>query len=239
MKLPGPVLIVEDDPNTANLVAHYLEREGFATCQVDDGSQALELARNRAPGFVILDIMLPGADGWEVCRELRKFSEVPILFLTAREEEIDRVTGLSLGADDYVVKPFSPRELVERVKAILRRARPEPVPSGPLARRGLRLDTARHQVTLHGQEVELTAIEFRLLQALLEADGRVLTREELLERIHQHGESVIDRVIDVHVGKLRQKLGDDPAAPQFIETVRGFGYRFCGDEAQGTSPATP
>ena len=228
-QLPGPVLIVEDDPNTAALVARYLEREGFDTCRVGDGAAALELARRRPPGFVILDIMLPGADGWEVCRELRKISAVPILFLTAREEEIDRVLGLSLGADDYVVKPFSPRELVERVKAILRRTRPEPARTEILARRGLKLDDARHRVTLNDRELELTAVEFRLLRALLAAGGRVLSREELLERIHQHGETVIDRVIDVHIGKLRQKLGDDPGAPRFIETVRGFGYRFRGE----------
>jgi DNA-binding response OmpR family regulator len=230
-KLPGPVLIVEDDPNTAALVASYLEREGFATCRVGDGAAALELVRRQPPGFVILDIMLPGADGWEVCRELRKVSAVPILFLTAREEEIDRVLGLSLGADDYVVKPFSPRELVERVKAILRRVRSAPAPAEKLlARGGLVLDAERHRVTLGKRAVALTAVEFRLLRALMAAAGRVLSREELLDKIYRHGETVVDRVVDVHIGKLRQKLADDPSAPQFIETVRGFGYRFVGGE---------
>ncbi len=233
-KLSGPVLIVEDDPNTAALVASYLEREGFATCRVDDGAAALEQVRRQPPGFVILDIMLPGADGWEVCRELRKVSSVPILFLTAREEEIDRVLGLSLGADDYVVKPFSPRELVERVKAILRRVRPTPAPREKLLVRGdLVLDAERHRVTLGGRAVELTAVEFRLLRALMAAAGRVLSREELLERIYRHGETVVDRVVDVHIGKLRQKLADDPSAPHLIETVRGFGYRFVGGEGGG------
>ncbi|AMV70838.1 response regulator transcription factor [Desulfuromonas carbonis] len=239
-QLTGPILVVEDDANTAALVVRYLEREGFPTRQVGDGAAALKLARDQPVGFVILDIMLPGADGWEVCRELRKVSSVPILILTAREEEIDRVLGLSLGADDYVVKPFSPRELVERVKAILRRTGTRPVQKEEvLARGGLVLDPGQHRVSLQGQPVELTAVEFRLLHALLAAAGRVLSREELLERIHQHGEAVIDRVIDVHIGKLRQKLGDDPAAPRFIETVRGFGYRLCeevaGEKSDGQS----
>jgi len=238
-RLTGPILIVEDDPNTAALVVRYLEREGFPTRQVGDGAAALKLTRDEPVGFVILDIMLPGADGWEVCRELRKVSSVPILILTAREEEIDRVLGLSLGADDYVVKPFSPRELVERVKAILRRTGTGPAQQGEvLARGGLVLDPGQHRVRLRGEPVELTAVEFRLLHALLAAAGRVLSREALLERIHQHGEAVIDRVIDVHIGKLRQKLGDDPAAPRFIETVRGFGYRFC-QPAAGEEPSGP
>jgi DNA-binding response OmpR family regulator len=229
---PGPILIVEDDRNTAALVATYLEREGFATVQVHDGTEALALARRQPPGFVILDVMLPGSDGWEVCRALRRFSDVPILMLTAREEEIDRVLGLSLGADDYVVKPFSPRELVERVKAILRRARPAPAEQAILARGGVRLDPQRHRLTVDGRPVELTAAEFKLLAALMGAPGRVFSRDELLGRIYPHGEAVIDRVIDVHVGHLRQKLGDDPEAPRYIVTVRGFGYKFA-EEGEG------
>jgi len=222
----GLVLIVEDDRNTAALVATYLEREGFSTLAVHDGRQALEMIRLHRPGFIILDLMLPGTDGWEICRELRKFSDVPILMLTAREEEIDRVLGLSLGADDYVVKPFSPRELVERVKAILRRVRSAPPQYPILARKGLELDPEKHRVTLEGQPIELTAAEYKLLHALMSAPGRVFSRDELLGRLYDHGESVVDRVIDVHIGKLRQKIGDDPAAPHLILTVRGFGYRF-------------
>jgi DNA-binding response OmpR family regulator len=225
-ELPGPVLIVEDDRNTAALVATYLEREGFRTLTVHDGTAALIAARRQPPGFVILDLMLPGVDGWDICRELRKSSDVPILMLTAREEEIDRVLGLSLGADDYVVKPFSPRELVERVRAILRRVRPEGRPVELLSYDGLILDPVRHKVTLRGRQVALTAIEFKLLHALMRAQGRVMSREELLDQFYQHGEAVIDRVVDVHVGKLRQKLGDDPNQPHFILTVRGFGYKF-------------
>lgn len=225
------ILIVEDDPNTATLIATYLQREGFATLIAADGNSALELAAHRQPGFIILDVMLPGLAGWEVCRELRRHSEVPILFLTAREEEIDRVLGLSLGADDYVVKPFSPRELVERVKAILRRVRRAPASaSQSLVAGPLRLDPVSHRVSLAEQPVELTATEFRLLRTLMESPGRLFSREELLNRLYRHGENVVDKVIDVHIGKLRQKLADDPAQPRFIETVRGFGYRFGGGD---------
>lgn len=228
--LSGPILIVEDDRNTAALVATYLEKEGFDTRQVHDGTAALTLARQIPPGFVILDVMLPGADGWEVCRQLRAFSDVPILMLSAREEEIDRVLGLSLGADDYVVKPFSPRELVERVKAILRRTRPAPEGVMVLAHGGLKLDPLKRRVTLHGDEVDLTAAEYKLLQALMAAPGRVFSREELLGKLYQQDEAVVDRTVDVHIGHLRQKLADDPTAPRFIHTVRGFGYRFADRE---------
>jgi len=226
------ILIVEDDPNTASLVATYLQREGFTTLIARDGQQALQLAERKKPGFIILDVMLPRLEGWDVCRELRKFSEVPILFLTAREEEIDRILGLSLGADDYVVKPFSPRELVERVKAILRRVHKAPnLDSVSLSCGPLTLNPVEHRVTLDGRQVELTAAEFRLLHSLMQTPGKVFSRDELLERFCQHGENVIDKVIDVHIGKLRQKLGDDPTQPRFIETVRGFGYRFSDGEA--------
>ncbi len=229
--LSGPILIVEDDRNTAALVATYLQREGFATLEVHDGAQALETAQREKPGFVILDVMLPGMDGWEICRELRKVSEVPILMLTAREEEIDRVLGLSLGADDYVVKPFSPRELVERVKAILRRVRPAaPINTEVLQHDGLTLDLAKHKVTVDDETVALTAVEYKLLYALMRSPGRVQSREELLNRLYDHGESVIDRVVDVHIGKLRQKIGDDPNTPRYIHTVRGFGYQFADEE---------
>lgn len=226
-----PILIVEDDRNTAALVATYLEREGFATVTVHDGAEALQLALRQEPLFVILDVMLPGLDGWEICRTLRSRSDVPILMLTAREEEVDRLVGLSLGADDYVVKPFSPRELVQRVKAILRRSRPRATfPAAPMTAAGISLDPARHRVTRDGRPVNLTAAEFKLLQALLSAPGRVFTRDELLDRLYRGGETVIDRVIDVHIGKLRQKLEADPAAPRLILTVRGFGYRLADAE---------
>lgn len=223
----GPILIVEDDENTASLVETYLEKEGFATLKAADGETALRLARMHSPGFVILDIMLPRLDGWEVCRRLRTFSDVPILMLTAREEEIDRVTGLSLGADDYVVKPFSPRELIARVKAILRRTRgPVPRVTDLYRANGVEVDLQKHTVTRQGEPISLTSAEFKLLVALIHAPGRVFSRSELLSHFYQDGETVIDRVIDVHIGKLRQKLEPDPTHPRYILTVRGFGYKF-------------
>ena len=225
-----PILIVEDDRNTAALIATYLENEGFATRTVHDGANALDLARQRTPGFVILDIMLPRVDGWEICRELRKLSDMPILMLTAREEEIDRVLGLSLGADDYVVKPFSPRELVERVKAILRRTARRAAPVHEFRHADLVLDIDKRRVTRDGQPVELTAVEYKLLQALMSAPGKAFSRDDLLNHIYRHGEAVVDRVVDVHIGHLRQKLADDAAEPRYIETVRGFGYRFADPE---------
>jgi DNA-binding response OmpR family regulator len=225
-----PILIVEDDLNTAALVATYLQREGFDTVTAHDGMQALAMAKERSPLLVILDVMLPKVDGWEICRRLRQRSDVPILMLTAREQEIDRVLGLSLGADDYVVKPFSPRELVERVKAILRRARPGHLPGNRhLSHGGLVMDLEKHKVTVDGRAVALTVSEYKLLHALMRAPGRVFSRDELLQHFYQHGEVVVDRVIDVHIGKLRQKIEANPAKPCHILTVRGFGYRMADE----------
>ena len=230
----GTILIVEDDRNTAALVATYLEREGFSTVVVHDGGQAIEVAGACNPVFIILDVMLPNMDGWEICRTLRKSSDVPILMLTAREEELDRVAGLAMGADDYVVKPFSPRELVERVKAILRRSRPAAaVPAAVFSFNGLELDPEKHKVARDGHPVMLTASEYKILHALMSSPGKAFSREELLDQCYRHGEVVIDRVIDVHIGKLRQKIEDDSARPRFILTVRGHGYRFCDDETEG------
>jgi len=226
--MTGTVLIVEDDKKTANLVALYLEREGFQTIIAHDGQQALELAQRQKPIFVILDLMLPLVDGWEVCRRLRQSSDVPILILTAREEEVDRVSGLTLGADDYVVKPFSPRELVARVKAILRRGRLESTNHRTvLSCEGLVLDPEKHKVTVNGNPVLLTPHEFSLLQTLMSSPGKVYTRDQLLAHLYPKQEAfVIDRVIDVHIGKLRQKIEKDPSNPRYIVTVRGFGYQF-------------
>jgi len=223
----GTVLIVEDDRNTAALVAKYLEREGFSTAVVHDGGQAIQAAGNCNPVFVILDVMLPNVDGLEICKALRRSSDVPVLILTAREEEVDRVAGLVTGADDYVVKPFSPRELVERVKAILRRSRPAaPAAAAVLSFGGLELDPEKHRVTRDGEPVSLTAWEYKLLYALMSSPGKAFSREELLNQCYQNSEAVIDRVIDVHIGKLRQKIEDDPSRPCFILTVRGHGYSF-------------
>lgn len=229
----SPILIVEDDRNTAHLVKTYLEREGFSILIAYDGEQALTLARKHNPVFVILDLMLPKVDGWDVCRQLRSFSQVPILMLTAREEEIDRIMGLSLGADDYVVKPFSPRELVERVKAILRRVYPaDAQTSEVLSFDGLLLDTEKHKITLHGKPINLTSSEYKLLHTLMASPGRVFSRDELLSRFYERGEVVVDRVIDVHIGKLRQKIEADSTNPSFIHTVRGFGYKFADPETE-------
>lgn len=228
-----PILIIEDDRKTASLIALYLEREGFRTLVAHDGETALELAAKRKPMFVVLDLMLPKLDGWEVCRRLRKVSDVPILILTARDEEVDRVSGLVLGADDYVVKPFSPRELVARVKAILRRAqnRPSTEAKPALSCRGLILEPEKQKVTLNGHRVELTHHEFNLLHALMAAPGKVFTRDELLAYLYPKQEAVvIDRVVDVHIGKIRQKIEADPSNPGFILTVRGSGYRFAEEE---------
>ena len=223
----GLILIVEDDNNTAALVRTYLEREGFSAIHAADGASGLQLAREKKPIFVILDIMLPGLDGWEVCRRLRMFSNVPLLMLTAREEEIDRVKGLAIGADDYVIKPFSPRELVERVKAILRRARPiEERRRRKLTCGRLEMDLDKHRLKRDGRVIQLTTTELRLLKTLMQSPGRVFTREELLKSLYQHGEIVVDRVVDVHIGKLRQKIEERPADPKYILTARGFGYSF-------------
>jgi len=228
----GPILIVEDDGNTAALVRTYLEREGFSAIHAADGPSGLKLAKEKKPIFVILDIMLPGLDGWEICRRLRTFSNVPLLMLTAREEEIDRVKGLAIGADDYVIKPFSPRELVERVKAILRRARPVAEPQQrQLVCGQLEMDLDKHRLKRKGRVIPLTTTEFRLLKTLMQAPGRVFSRDELLKSLYQHGEIVVDRVIDVHIGKLRQKLEDEPAHPNYILTTRGFGYSFSDEDA--------
>jgi DNA-binding response OmpR family regulator len=229
--MTGPILIVEDDKKTASLIALYLEREGFQTVVAYDGAQALDLAQRHKPIFVVLDLMLPVVDGWQVCRQLRQSSDVPILILSAREEEVDRISGLTLGADDYVVKPFSPRELVARVKAILRRGRLKATKEKKLfSVGGLVLDPEKRNVSLNEKLLLLTPHEFNLLQALISSPGRVFTREELLAHIYpRHEAIVIDRVVDVHIGKLRQKIEKDPQHPHYILTVRGIGYQFSED----------
>jgi DNA-binding response OmpR family regulator len=225
------VLVIEDDPNTANLVVLYLKNEGFAALQANDGESGLTLARRHRPDLVVLDLMLPKMDGWEVCRQLRKFSEMPIIMLTARGEEIDRVSGLTLGADDYVVKPFSPRELIARVKAILRRTAKVAAPAPrTLAHGDIRLELDKRRLLVRDHTVALTPHEFALLEALMKAPGRTFTRDELLDRLYPKGEAVvIERVVDVHVGKLRQKIEADSSSPQYILTTRGIGYRFADD----------
>ncbi len=222
------VMVIEDDPNTAALVALYLKREGFDPVIAENGRKGLARAERYSPSLVILDLMLPELDGWEVCRRLRKVSEVPVIMLTARDEEIDRVAGLTLGADDYVVKPFSPRELMARVKAVLRRT--GSTGSGTnrlLIHDTIRMDLEKRRLSVAGHPVALTPHEYVLLETLMSAPGRTYTRDELLNRIYPRGEAVvIDRVVDVHIGKLRQKIEPNPSEPKHILTVRGVGYRF-------------
>jgi DNA-binding response OmpR family regulator len=223
------ILIVDDEQPIVDLVASYLAAEGFAVQRAYDGPSALSLARVIRPDLVVLDVMLPGIDGVEVCRRLHQETAVYVLMLTARTDEVDKLIGLSVGADDYLTKPFSPRELVARVKAILRRHR---VPAGKASERpallfgALSIDPERREVQRGDTLVELTPREFDLLYALASYPGRVFTREELLQRVWGPDFAGIDRVVDVHVGTLRRKLEDDQADSSFVQTVRGVGYKF-------------
>jgi two-component system alkaline phosphatase synthesis response regulator PhoP len=225
------ILVVDDEQPIVDLVASYLTAEGFAVHRAFDGPSALATARSTRPDLVILDVMLPGLDGLEVCRRLHQETAVYVLMLTARTEEVDKVIGLSVGADDYLTKPFSPRELVARVKAILRRNRtaPERANERPvLSFDGLSIDPERREVTRGTAQIDLTAREFDLLYALASYPGRVFTREELLKRVWGPDFAGIDRVVDVHVGTLRRKLEDDQAEAPIVQTVRGVGYKFVG-----------
>ena len=225
---PPRVLVVDDEPPIVELVRGYLEREGYEVLTAPDGPRGLDLARTSSPDVLVLDVMLPGLDGVEVCRQLRTFSNAYVLMLTARGEEIDRVVGLSVGADDYLVKPFSPRELVARVKALLRRPRTTVATAAPATAApptALLIDEARHDVRVDGTSVELTATEFGILAALVRDPGVVLGRAALLDRIWGPDFVGDDHLVDVHVANLRRKLGDDPEHPRFVETIRGVGYR--------------
>ena len=228
------VLVVEDEPDIRHLVAHHLEREGFRCREVATGAEALRAVRTAVPDLIVLDLMLPEIGGLEVCRRLRAdagTASIPIIMLTAKSDEVDRVVGLELGADDYVAKPFSPKELVARVRAVLRRARPGVV--GHVYREGpIMLDPERHLVTLRGTALTLTPKEFDLLHVFLEAAGRVLSREHLLTRVwgYAHADEIESRTVDVHVRRLRAKLGDEGRR---ITTVKTVGYRF---EREDTTP---
>jgi DNA-binding response OmpR family regulator len=218
------ILVVDDEPPLVELVRGYLGREGFEILTAIDGPSAVQLVRDEAPDLVVLDVMLPVFDGLEVCRQIRAFSDAYVLMLTARGEEIDRVVGLTVGADDYLVKPFSPRELVARVKALLRRSRQPGLRQSPLPA-GLAFDGGRHEVSVDGSPVSLTTTEFDLLAMLVSDPGVVFSRSRLLDRVWGAEFTADDHLVDVHIGNLRRKLGDDPSAPRFVETVRGVGYR--------------
>jgi DNA-binding response OmpR family regulator len=228
----APILVVDDDPKIVALVRTYLERERYPVITAADGVAALQAIEERRPRLVVLDLMLPGLDGLSVIRRARALRETPILVLSARGSTGDRILGLSEGADDYLPKPFSPAELVLRVKSILRRATPAGAettagPAQPILRHGdLTIDPSRHEVRRGGDAIDLTRVEFRLLTAILGADGRVLSRDQLLDAVYgQDAADVLDRTIDVHIRRLRDKLDDDPDAPRYVQTVRGVGYR--------------
>lgn len=223
------ILIIDDEQNILNLVTAYLEAEGYAVHTATDGVAGLEAAQRLQPNLIVLDIMLPGLDGLELLRELRRDSDVYVIMLTAKSEETDKVIGLSLGADDYLTKPFSPRELVARIKAALRRygqAGGAAANSNVLAFKQVRIDVDARRVWKNEEEVELTTIEFDLLQALAEHPGRVLSREQLLQRVWGYDFYGEDRVVDVHLGHIRKKIETNPGKPELIVTVRGVGYRF-------------
>jgi two-component system OmpR family response regulator len=221
------ILVVEDDPRISDVLEYALKADGYEVQTAQRGREAAEIARRSSPGLIVLDVGLPDIDGFEVCRMVRTFSDVPVIFLTSRTDEIDRVVGLEIGGDDYVVKPFSPRELLARIKAIRRRndrpdaTRPEDRTENRLRYGPITIDPEKFRVECDGREIVLTAQEFKLLELLVKHPGRVFTREQVLNRAWGDGGLVADRTIDVHVKSLRRKFGKF----EFIETVRGIGYR--------------
>jgi DNA-binding response OmpR family regulator len=228
-----PILVVDDDPKIVRLVRTYLERDGHAVIEAGDGRSALAAIALEQPRLIVLDVMLPEVDGLSVLAALRRTSRTPVIVLSARGGVGDRIDGLEAGADDYVPKPFSPAELVVRVRRVLERTSgTEPATAGgtgtspeTMRHADLEVDRARHEARVAGRPVALTTAEFRLLAALLEAGGRVLTRDQLMDALYGIDEVVLDRTIDVHVGRLRDKLGDDASSPRYVATVRGVGYR--------------
>lgn len=225
-------LLVEDDERLARFTAEFLEQQGVGVTRANDGEAALRAARARAFDIVLLDLMLPGKDGLSVCRELRAVSGVPILVITARTDEQDRIVGLELGADDYLGKPFSPRELLARVRALVRRARGQLGPGSDVIRVGpLELGLATMTVRYHGRMIELTSYEFTIVRVLAQRPGRVLNREQILELAKGTADDAFDRSIDVRISRIRQKLGEDPRHPSIIRTVRGTGYVLAHEDA--------
>jgi two-component system alkaline phosphatase synthesis response regulator PhoP len=220
------ILVVDDEPKIVKLAYDYLVRSGFQVLSAGDGPTALASARRDHPDLVVLDLNLPGMDGLDVCRVLRRESDVPIIMLTARVDETDRLIGLELGADDYIVKPFSPRELVARVRAVLRRAQGEVLKPGLLQIGNLTIDLTGHRVTLNEEPLHLTPNEFKLLAALARHPGQTFTRAQLLDRLHGVAYEGYDRSIDAHIKNLRRKVEQDAAEPKFILTVYGIGYKF-------------
>ncbi|QAU32963.1 response regulator [Janthinobacterium sp. 17J80-10] len=218
------IMIVEDEPKLAALLADYLHASGYRTVTIGNGLEVIGAVRQSAPDLVLLDVMLPGKDGIEICRELRSFSHVPVIMVTARVEEIDRLLGLEIGADDYVCKPFSPREVVARVQAMLRRAGYGSDKTA--APSGLVMDEATHEATLNGQILDLTPVEFRLLKTLCDNEGRVFSRDQLMSKVYSDYRVVTDRTVDTHIKNLRRKLDQVSPDHELIHSIYGLGYRF-------------
>jgi DNA-binding response OmpR family regulator len=226
------VLVVDDEPHIRAVLRGYLEADGYAVSEAADGESALERIRKDRPDLVLLDVMLPGIDGLETLRKLRAFSDVYVILVTARAEEVDKLVGLGVGADDYVTKPFSPREVAARVKAVLRRDRGARDAAPAVLRfEGLTIDQGSREVLVDGAAVTLSALEFNVLAALADSPGRVFSRRQLLERVWGYDFFGDERVVDVHIRSLRARLGDDAANPRLIATVRGVGYKFAGRPA--------
>ena len=223
------VLIVDDDVKLVKLLQTYFERDGFITYFVNDGLDALMAVREKKPDIIVLDLMLPGLDGWGVCRIIRRDSDVPIIMLTVRDEESDRLVGLEIGADDYVSKPFSPKEVVARAKVILRRTHKEMVRYEPMKVGNLIIDLERHQVTRDDQPIELTPTEFKLLELLVANAGRVFSRLQIVEQTQGCTFEGYERTVDAHIKNLRRKIEVNPKMPQYIQTVYGIGYKFASD----------
>ena len=219
------ILIVEDEKQLAAILGDYLSASGFATAWLDQGNGVASWIRENRPDLVLLDLMLPGRDGVEICKDIRSFSNIPIIMVTARIEEIDRILGLELGADDYICKPFSPREVVARVKAVLRRSAGTDIPF-----HGLHLDEAKMRASLHGRPLELTTVEFKMLSFIVAHPGRIYSRDQLIEQIYQDQRIVSDRTIDSHIKKLRRKIENVEPGCSLIRSVYGAGYTFDPEE---------
>jgi DNA-binding response OmpR family regulator len=220
------VLVVDDEPIVREVVVGYLQREGYRTLEAADGDRARELLERETPSLVVLDVMLPGIDGLELCRWIRSRSQLPVILLTARGDETDRIVGLELGADDYVTKPFSPRELAARVRTVLRRAAPQPLSDERLSFDGLEIDSRRREVIKRGSSLALTAKEFDLLLFLARHPRQVFSRDQLMDRVWGYEAARDTGTVTVHVRRLREKIEDDPAQPERLQTVWGVGYRF-------------
>jgi len=224
------VLVVDDDEKIVKVLVTYLTKEGYMTETAMDGRTALEKARNWQPDIILLDVMLPEVDGLEVCKEIRQDSDVPIIMLTARDAETDQIIGLEIGADDYVTKPFSPRELIARIRAILRRVKPEGRRNGNALRIGkIALHQHNHTLTVEGNPVELTPTEHKLLELFLTHPGQVLSRLQLIENVQGYAFDGYERTVDSHIKNLRKKIGDSYGEPRYIKTVYGVGYKLAGD----------